>query len=174
MFIKVFILLVILSLTMVFTNALTCDEAGVEDAAAATSVVDAAAGTITVAVSYDKTCSACFEEKGYCLDRGVTGDDDNIADDLTYYKKNYRQFYDCIKGGKSVTESSSYSGFTMEQTIQYCQFKPNSKYYAVIIVPVLVFSFALIGLAYYLIKVRKSSYSPPPENKSVEMTTGTV
>ena len=28
MFIKVFILLVILSLTMVFTNALTCDEAG--------------------------------------------------------------------------------------------------------------------------------------------------
>jgi hypothetical protein len=73
-----------------------------------------------------------------------------------------------------VSETDDQGAITVVITYEYCQFKPNSKYYAVIIVPVLVFSFALIGLAYYLIKVRKSSYSPPPENKSVEMTTGTV
>ena len=128
---------------------------------------------IPLVYTYDKTCTQCYGEKGYCLDKTVVNAESE--DDFKKIKSQYRQFYDCTKGGK--TETVTYAaggGVTAVITAKYCQFKPNSKYYAVIIVPVLAFSFALIGLAYYLIKVRKSSYSPPPENKSVEMTTGTV
>ena len=96
---------------------------------------------------------------------------------MIYYKEPYRQFYDCTKGGKTITTSGTDDGggggnYTTTQ--KYCDFKPNSKYYAVIIVPVLGFSFTIMGLAYYLRFKFSKGYNHPPENKdiyrSLEMT----
>lgn len=96
---------------------------------------------------------------------------------MKYYKVTYRQFYDCTKGGNTITTSGTDDGGANYTTTQkYCEFKPNVKYYAVIIIPVLAFSFAIMGLACYLRFKFSKSYNQPAssENKdiyrSLEMT----
>ena len=87
-------------------------------------------------------------------------------------KSQYRQFYDCTKGGDTVTSTDDDgNGQVNTFTAKYCELKPNSKYYAVIIVPVLAFSFAIMGLAYYLrIKYCNKGYNQPNKDTSIEMT----
>ena len=97
---------------------------------------------------------------------------------VTTYKEYARKFYDCEANGKTETESyytttdDTGAPVTNENIMMttYCELKPNSKYYAVIIVPVLAFSFALMGLAYYFLRMRGTAYAPPSEKKSTEMT----
>ena len=121
---------------------------------------------IPLVLSYDKTCTQCYGEKGYCLDKTVVNAESE--DDFKKIKSQYRQFYDCTKGGDTITTDDDFSG---QFTVKYCELKPNSKYYAVIIVPVLAFSFAIMGLAYYLrIKYCKKEYSQPNKDTSIEMT----
>jgi len=107
----------------------------------------------------DKTCGSCYEEKGYCLT-------ENELKKTNENKKN--NFYDCVEGGETVkfTSTDDYTDDQGQKTTStttmattYCQLKPNGSYYAVIIVPVLAFSFMLMGLAYYFRKVRGKSSS---------------
>ena len=87
------------------------------------------------------------------------------------YQSQYRQFYDCTTGGDSITTTDDdYNGQPNTFTAEYCELKPNSKYYAVIIVPVLAFSFAIMGLAYYLRIKYFKVYQQPNKDTSIEMT----
>jgi len=103
----------------------------------------------------DETCGSCYEEKGYCY----TG---------TAVKTTNVNFYDCVEGGETIKSTSTDDNTddqgqktttTSTTAVTYCQLKPNGSYYAVIIVPVLAFSFMLMGLAYYFRKVRGKSSS---------------
>ena len=88
-------------------------------------------------------------------------------------KSQYRQFYDCKTGSDTITttDDDTTTGQTNTFTAKYCELKPNSKYYAVIIVPVLAFSFAIMGLAYYLRIKFSKGYQQPKKDISIEMTT---
>lgn len=102
------------------------------------------------ATSYsDDTCSTCWKNDGCCL---VGGSDCGLGSDSAL-KSGYRQFYDCTSGGDT------------EDGMQMCQLSKNHAYYAVIVVPVLAFSFIIMGLLYVFRAKLFKGYSAPPENK---------
>jgi hypothetical protein len=108
-------------------------------------------------LTYDNTCTLCFEHDGVCPTKA--GPNYDVT------KEGYRQFYDCTSGGKTGSETTT--------TVKYCQLKPNSKYYAVIIVPVLAFAAIIAGLVFVFREklglVKKAEYAPPAE-KATEVT----
>lgn len=134
----------------------------------------------SIEYTYTKACPACFEEMGVCFTT-LSEMAELFTSGKATYKEYARKFYDC-KAGKTVTTSTvddqtDDNGGVTTTTTYYnkdvstiCELKPNSSYYAVIIVPVLAFSFTLMGLAYYFLRVRGPAYAPPSEKKSTEMT----
>ena len=131
----------------------------------------------SIEYTYTKACPACFEEVGVCFTT-LSEMSELFTSGKATYKEYARKFYDC-KAGKTVTTSTEDDDDNGSGTITttyskdvstICELKPNSSYYAVIIVPVLAFSFTLMGLAYYFLRVRGTAYAPPSEKKSTEMT----
>jgi len=122
----------------------------------------------SIEYTYTKACPACFEEVGVCFTTASEMSELFTSGKATY-KEYARKFYDCKAGGVTTTDDDA-NPYSTEHVRSYCELKPNSSYYAVIIVPVLAFSFTLMGLAYYFLRVRGTAYAPPSEKKSTEMT----
>jgi hypothetical protein len=81
--------------------------------------------------------------------------------------KNFNKFYDCVEGGETVKVTST-DDDSANMVVTYCQLKPNGAYYAVIIVPVLAFSFMLMGL-YYFKRIRGKSSSVVVDTEVVKV-----